>query len=607
MKIHLHNKQFFKKPEFKEVAVITNEIIKNTVDLEAKEIAEEITKGKSILLGIMEGSNSNLNLKEQELVFLDFDNTEYLLDEFGEKVKNSKGKYIQVKSSNYITIDKIKENEFIKNNALFIYKTFSYKEDHHKFRIVFKMNKKLTNYKEVKAVYESLLKMFPEADEACKNSSRIFFGGTEYIEINFNNVLKVDEMIKNVEVKKIAKKQNSPKIKKRVELDINIPELFKNGEFDEIKQYFNDKYAIQLNSKVQVINYLKSLDMREVLNIHSNPFYNIFTEENKPSSSIFKLEDSEIYLYKNFSDNFIGDVIKVVSKLLNTKYTETVNILMNLMNIKIVESVKIKEIKENIDFYINVFLSEDFKIVNPEVNSIFWRYKQEVISILNIMKENVFEDEFGNLRSLTWLSTRNISKRLYGNENKFKRVSEILNLMVYTNWIEKLEDEKIPLQLINQITKNKKVNKFTKRSNVYELNSLDDDFIEILSEKCEELKTVGFTMKGFSNVFLKGIDESEAKKVFIQNTEEKSNENIINFMIKVIEKEISEKGYIPENNIIFELQNEFGKKSFSEYKMKQLRPYLIKKGYERVRMNNKLKEKFGISKANKAMPIIFTK
>src|SRR5699024_5839533 len=110
-----------------------------------------------------------VNLNYQEVIALDFDDN--------------------------TTIEEIKNTDFIKDNASFIYTTFSHTEGHHKFRVVFYLEDKLTNNEQVLAIYNKLFEMFRTAAISCKDSSRFFFGGKSYMEINFNNKFDVNTIV----------------------------------------------------------------------------------------------------------------------------------------------------------------------------------------------------------------------------------------------------------------------------------------------------------------------------------------------------------------------------------------------------------------------------
>lgn len=64
------------------------------------------------------------------------------------------------------------------------YPTFSDTEAKQKFRIVFFLDQSITDPKLHKFILESLLRLFPEADQSCKDSGRFFYGGKESVVIN---------------------------------------------------------------------------------------------------------------------------------------------------------------------------------------------------------------------------------------------------------------------------------------------------------------------------------------------------------------------------------------------------------------------------------------
>ena len=64
------------------------------------------------------------------------------------------------------------------------YSTFSYSETKQKFRVVFFLDETITDPKLHKFILESLLRLFPEADPACKDASRYFYGGLKSVVID---------------------------------------------------------------------------------------------------------------------------------------------------------------------------------------------------------------------------------------------------------------------------------------------------------------------------------------------------------------------------------------------------------------------------------------
>ena len=75
------------------------------------------------------------------------------------------------------TIEQAKAHPFIADHAGLIIESSSSTPEHHKFRVVFRLAEPIEGWKEVAAATKYLLHLFPEADQACKDASRFYFGG----------------------------------------------------------------------------------------------------------------------------------------------------------------------------------------------------------------------------------------------------------------------------------------------------------------------------------------------------------------------------------------------------------------------------------------------
>ena len=75
------------------------------------------------------------------------------------------------------TIEQAKAHPFIANHAQLIIESSSSCLEHHKFRVVFRLAEPIEGWKEVAAATKYLLHWSPEANQACKDASRFYFGG----------------------------------------------------------------------------------------------------------------------------------------------------------------------------------------------------------------------------------------------------------------------------------------------------------------------------------------------------------------------------------------------------------------------------------------------
>lgn len=151
---------------------------KCTVD----ELIEIITSGHSVCSSVyntQNGRNSESFIKSQ-IILLDFDEG--------------------------ITLEEISNNDFIKNNASFIYTSFNHQKTKvtnkgniacDRFRVVFILESPINDKEKYLDLLNPIYAKFPMVDKACKDSIRIFYGNKEAKIIRFNKILS-DESINNL-------------------------------------------------------------------------------------------------------------------------------------------------------------------------------------------------------------------------------------------------------------------------------------------------------------------------------------------------------------------------------------------------------------------------
>lgn len=589
--VHLDSQYLTTKNEAKRNASkISTRICKKTEEVTPEFLANELAKGKSMVAGVMRSEKRlKENLYFQEVIALDFDDG--------------------------TPINDLVNNEFIQEHASFIYMTLSHAEEFNKSRVVFFLDKKLTSNEQVERVYNKLFEIFPNVDKGCKDSSRIFFGGKDFIEINFNNTFYIEDFIKDINIQepkgeRVEQDTLELAVDNVANVDLNsMPtwKLIRQGH-DDLVNHRLRKYSVSLKNKASTIEYVKSINMREILGIQeAGNFHDLFKPDNNPSASIFKMKDSEVYLYKRHSHNkdylFTGSIIEVVAKLKRTHFMGALLYLSQMMEINYNISEELKEISDNIDAYCQMLLSPDLEMSYPNTHKIFKdgrsNYSSDVIQILQILKHCLVESN-GETRLISQLSVRELSVRIYGSESKKERINKVLNLMCVTQFIEKLDDDKIPEELLEKIMtfKNEKKRKY--RKNLYEARNLESNFFNNLEGKCGMLREKHFTAKATltKEGLAKTLGEEEANKVFVQDKERKVSKltnEVEDVAIDFIMAKIKEKGYVEEKAVVKYLSDWIGK-TFSDFKFKQLRANLITGyGLERCRLNKALKKEFGVS------------
>lgn len=133
--------------------------------------------------GLFNGTRSNDNWIQQIVFALDFDSG--------------------------ITIDQVLDRckQFCMAPHVW-YFTFSDSPEKQKFRVVFFLSEPITDTKLHSFILESLLRLFPEADQSCKDASRYFYGGKNSVVIN-TEPIPTSQFIDALSINTITSDSNS--------------------------------------------------------------------------------------------------------------------------------------------------------------------------------------------------------------------------------------------------------------------------------------------------------------------------------------------------------------------------------------------------------------
>lgn len=155
--VSFDKKRHSEKPTGNEIGKINNQLY--TQSIAHDKLAYEVGEcGCTFSPAIYNGKRRKENFIGQQLIALDFDNG--------------------------VTFAEIKERaEHYRLPILFAYKTFSYTTEHEKFRVVFALSDMICDEFTAETILVMFMKIFGECDKACKDSSRMFFGGKGLLEL----------------------------------------------------------------------------------------------------------------------------------------------------------------------------------------------------------------------------------------------------------------------------------------------------------------------------------------------------------------------------------------------------------------------------------------
>ncbi|EGO2638133.1 hypothetical protein P0E56_08390 [Enterococcus faecalis] len=558
MRLYLSSIENKEKPKAILVKAISATILEELVDISMEEFAEEIAiNGKTAVLAELTEHklSKQTAIIGQELVMLDFDNKDM---------------------NNIYTIEDLEADTFMLDNACFIYRTFSDRNSQvDKFRVVFHLDKLVTENYEIEHIYQELFKKYPQADSSVGQTSRLFFGSNSgYEVIDWDNRLDTTKLaeVRNTDISKEVKAISGEMI------DDSIPnyELLKLGRFDIVKEKLGNNFAGDFPDGIVAGNYFKSLDMRELLELpEGNPFMDIFHEEENPSASVFLNTEYDIYLYKCFSKTspFQGDIIRVVGKLLGlNSYTKIVEVLINITNSNISWNSEIGEARLNALELQKALEKNTLNLNFPELNTYLSRYRREISILLDLIFDYTYVDkQTGEVKYMNFLSIKSYTKLV--KDNLGYNISEgkmwnILNVVTVTELIHKVETNKIPKGIFDDlIDKQKKDSEQIRTSNVY-IPTIDIQNAQAIAEKMVQNR-VTISGLGYELVY-RLFGEEKAKRDFPQAytpleekgliTMSKQNKNLPKSSValekaavKILVTELETKGYIFESELISKL------------------------------------------------------
>lgn len=575
------------------VKKISNTIMNNLREITIQEFAEELAvNGKTVVLAeLSENKLSKMTeILGQELVMLDFDN------------KDEKNLY---------TIEDLEADSFIQENASFIYRTFSdmYSEID-KFRVVFQLDKLVTDNHEIEQIYQGLFKKYPQADSSVGQTSRMFFGsnaGYEIIDwdnrLDTKTILVSDEITESSDIEIVSGEMLNE--------DTPIYLLLKYKRYDLVKQKFGNEHSNIFPDDITASNYFKTRDMREFLEISDeNPFYDIFHEEDNPSASVYFAKDIQIYMYKCFSEShpFHGDIVKVLKEYLGFRsFSQVMDLLIEVTNSEISYLSEIGQAKRDYNDLRDQLRYKQLKNNYPEIYSYLNRYEDEVIEIMDIMFDFTYLDKTtGELQYLNYLSldriTKYVNDRLH-KKNSRNKISNIMNLIIVMEMVTKLPPESIPVELKEQlIDKQQNDSKQIRTSNVY-IPSIDlgnaFEIAKILEKNDTTIKSLGFEvvyrMFGLEKAkkdFPQAYTPLKKRKLIKMSKKDsnlpKENVEFEDKVIKILFRELKKQGYIFEADLIELIANKLKiNKATARDKYNKVRADMINK-YDLVRHRNNI-------------------
>lgn len=589
------------KPQGMEIAKITNRLYTSKVEIEIEELANNLTKGCTFKPALLNGKKED-DWVMQNLFSLDFDDGTTIETEL---------------------------NRCTELNILpcFAYTSFSHTEDHHKFRLVFCTNETITNYDTAKKLQLTLMHIFNNCDEKCKNLSRLYFGGKELIYIGFNNRINYKELldkyysedvegfsprkIKDNTIIPIISGGENPLEKEKADKYYNLKAL-RDRNVEYLKNKINNPKIIVENNQ-GFFDYIKRYDLGELLEIkYPNSFRCILHEDNNPSAGIFVNEEGT-YIYHCFSCGVSYNIINLIEVLGNFKSRpKAYKFLREIFNIEIVETEWQKEQKELLDENLRVLINGELEKNCPTTYKNISRNIKYLTQLLLVAKDNVYNETLtdNDDNVVFYVSNTYICKLLNMSENSSTEISKKNALFAYHKLLNKLEDSEIPEMILKRSQAiNANSDKYRKHINCYSIPSYNTLMFNEMEEQGQKWKENNYSMTGISReMFYRGEGLEVANWIYPQHTHvyDKKEKQVVDRtttnrsnlrtdeIVRIIFDVLNSQPYITEKYIVNELMSNgdipTSKKEAEKQLKKSLQEILLSYSLKRVRCNKEVKE-----------------
>ncbi len=200
------------------------------------DLATAVSNGQTIVPVDLNGGVSDVDWKKQQLFMVDIDNKEKIITP-----KEALKKCLQLNVP-----------------PCLIYYSFSNTKEIPKYRMCFCCDTEITQEEDRQLIQDTLISMFSTADQACKNSSRIFFGSFKGCVCHKKEITFSIESIRKIAESKTI--NTNVEFEQRQIVDSNSQKEARNQELKEliarypIENYFKDNSKGEYNPKTGFVN-----------------------------------------------------------------------------------------------------------------------------------------------------------------------------------------------------------------------------------------------------------------------------------------------------------------------------------------------------------------
>lgn len=604
------NHRFKDKPQGKQCGWVQKSLTQVNITIE--NLADALIHGASFKPGVLAGGNKAKNWIEQQLFGLDFDD--------GIRIEEAYNKVISLGIT-----------------PCFMYTTFSHKEEHHKFRMIFCNDTVITDGNIRDKLQATLMGIIGGIDEVCFNRDRLFFGGKGHTvlypdydtRINAESIIEkywnddFEQYISNAKPKSKKKKDSTAASKKNKDADtakecttyenLNVKAI-KEHDIEYLRKVLAHD-SIEFENKNEFWDYIYSeLDIAELIDIDDpRSFCCVLHDDHNPSANIFTTQNG-VQKYRCCSENLTLNIKQLIELLGDFKSEyKAIQFIMNIYNLSIKESQWSIEQRENIDLMISNITLNKFKELCPQADKNIKYAKDTFLMMLSIARNNVYSEKFSNDDGeiVFFVTNKKLADYLgKGNsQKKIDKVSKYIKMLIYHDLIRILDDDKIPKELLFKAIKYSGTDK--RQGNHVSFYTIPSWIIQQLStieSNGVRWKERGYRIAGVSfDMFYRseGFDvaasmypqykkkKNEYGEIVDRTTSKASDERTLKIS-EIILQCIQRKGYCTEKEVVYILGNKYRYEVTETQIKRSLNEIMDLYGLKKVKANKALKEQYHI-------------
>ncbi len=518
------NHRFKDKPQGKQCGWVQKSLTQVNITIE--NLADALVHGASFKPGVLARGNKAENWIEQQLFGLDFDD--------GIRIEEAYNKVISLGIT-----------------PCFMYTTFSHKEEHHKFRMIFCNDTVITDGNIRDKLQATLMGVIGGIDEVCFNRDRLFFGGKGHTvlhpdydtRINAESIIEkywnndFEQYISNAKPKSKKKKDSTASIKNKGTDTAKECSTYENLNVKAIKEhdieYLRKVLAhdpIEFENKNEFWDYIYSeLDIAELIDIDDpRSFCCVLHDDHNPSANIFTTQNG-VQKYRCCSENLTLNIKQLIELLGDFKSEyKAIQFIMNIYNLSIKESQWSIEQRENIDLMISNITLNKFKELCPQADKNIKYAKDTFLMMLSIARNNVYSEKFSNDDGeiVFFVTTKKIAECLGKDysQSKIDKISKYIKMLIYHDLIRILDDEQVPKELLFKAIKYSGTDKRTgKHVNFYAIPSWVIQQLSTIENNGVRWKEKGYRIAGVSfDMFYRSEGFDVAASIYPQYKKKKN-------------------------------------------------------------------------------------